>query len=30
MTWELASLESQGRLLTEANHVAYYMQDRWF
>jgi butyryl-CoA dehydrogenase len=30
MTWELASLESQARLLTEANHVAYYMRDSWF
>ncbi|MNP75484.1 hypothetical protein D3C76_1725500 [compost metagenome] len=30
MTWEMASLESQARLLMDANHIAYYMQDRWF
>jgi len=30
MTWELASLESQARLLTDANHIAYYMRDSWF
>jgi len=30
MTWELTALAAQARLLTEQNHVAYYMQDQWF
>ncbi|WP_256829609.1 acyl-CoA dehydrogenase [Pseudomonas sp. Pse1] len=30
MSWELATLPAQARLLSEANHVAYYMRDSWF